>query len=287
MTAPLYLLSATLFFTALNICVKYLPHIPASELVFFRGLITLIICYVALKKMKISVWGQQKKLLILRGFFGTLSLLALFYGLQRMPIAMAMTLSNLAPLFTVMLAHFLLRERSHWLHGVCLFGAFGGVLLVKGADLNVPWSLALIGVGGAFSAACAYTCIRVLRHSDHVMVILFYFPLLSVPITFFPMIKNWVTPSLQDWLLIGIIGILTQWAQYFMTKAYQLEKAAKIMIYNYAAILWALLVGFFIFHETLSLWQWIGFASILSSLIFSARLSRQEAAEEELRARAV
>jgi drug/metabolite transporter (DMT)-like permease len=283
MTAPLYLLSATFFFTALNICVKYLPHIPSSQLVFFRGLISLVICYFALKKMKISVWGKQKKILILRGFFGTLSLLALFYGLQRMPIAMAMTLSNLAPLFTVMLAHFLLRERSHWLHGVCLFGAFLGVIFVKGADLNVPWSLALIGIGGAFSAACAYTCIRLLRHSDHALVIIFYFPMLSVPMTIVPMYKYWVTPTWQDWSLIFTIGLLTQWAQYFMTRAYQLEKAAKIMIYNYAAILWAFLVGYFIFDETLTSWQWVGFSLILFCLIFSARLSFREAESAEVR----
>jgi drug/metabolite transporter (DMT)-like permease len=277
MTAPLYLLSATLFFTALNICVKYLPHIPAAELVFFRGAISFVICYGAIKKMGISPWGQQKKLLLYRGLFGTISLLALFYGLQRMPIAMAMTLSNLAPLFTVLLAHVLLGERSHPLHGLFLFGAFAGVVLVKGVDITVPWSLALIGVGGAFCAACAYTCIRLLRNSDHAFVVIFYFPLVSMPLTVGPMIQSWVTPSIKEWGLILLIGFLTQWAQYFMTKAYQLEQAAKIMIYNYAAIVWALLVGVFYFKESLQVWQWAGFAVILFCLVASARLSKAEA----------
>ncbi len=279
MTAPLYLLSATFFFTALNICVKYLPHIPASELIFFRGLVSLTICYVAIRRLKTSPWGQQKKWLLLRGFFGTISLLALFYGLQRMPIAMAMTLSNLAPLFTVMLAHFFLKERSHWLHGVCLFGAFLGVIMVKGADLSVPWSLALIGIGGALSAACAYTCIRILKDTEQAFVIIFYFPLVSLPLTFYPMIQYWVTPSFKEGCIILLIGFLTQWAQYFMTRAYQLEKAAKIMIYNYAAIIWALLVGFFFFDETLKTWQWLGFASILFCLVYSAHLSAHESEE--------
>lgn len=190
---------------------------------------------------------------------------------------MAMTLSNLAPLFTVFLAHFLLKERSHWLHAACLFGAFVGVILVKGADLNVPWSLALLGIGGAFSAACAYTCIRVLKESEHAFVIIFYFPLMSLPMTVLPTFKYWVTPSLKDGCLIVLIGFLTQWAQYFMTRAYQLEKAAKIMIYNYAAIVWALLVGYFFFDERLELWQWIGFLVILTCLVFSARVSAREA----------
>ncbi len=280
MTAPLYLLSATIFFTALNICVKYLPHIPASELIFFRGLVSLIICYVAIRKLKISPWGKQKKTLLMRGFFGTLSLLALFYGLQRMPLAMAMTLSNLAPLFTVLLAHFLLRERSHPLHFLFLMGAFVGVVLVKGVDLTVPWALAFIGIGGAFFAACAYTCIRLLRNTDHAFVVIFYFPLVSLPMTVVPMINNWVSPTWKEAGLILLIGILTQWAQYFMTKAYQLEAAGKIMIYNYAAIVWALLVGVMYFQETLLPWQWVGFVVILFCLIASARLSRAEAEGE-------
>lgn len=276
MGAPLYLLTATLFFTALNICVKFLPQIPASELVFFRGLVSFVICYVILKRKGIPLWGNNKKLLILRGLFGTLSLLALFYGLQRMPIAMAMTLSNLAPLFTVLLAHIFLKEKAHWIHGLFLFGAFVGVLLVKGVDFSISWSLAVIGIIGAFVAACAYTCIRLLKDSDDTLVIIFYFPLLSMPITLFPMLQNWVTPSYKEAILILFIGLLTQCAQYFMTKAYQLEKASKIMIYNYAAIIWALLVGLFVFHEPIVGWQWVGFTVILMCLLLSARISAQE-----------
>jgi drug/metabolite transporter (DMT)-like permease len=275
-TAPLYLLSATLFFTALNICVKYLPHIPATELILFRGLISLVICYIAIKNMGISPWGRQKKLLLYRGLFGTISLLALFYGLQRMPLAMAMTISNLAPLFTVLLAHFWLGEKAHPLQFFLLLGAFVGVVLVKGVDLTIPWSLAAIGIGGAFFAACAYTCIRLMKDSDHAFVVIFYFPLVSIPITIVPTIQNWVTPTWSEAGLILLIGFFTQWAQYFMTKAYQLEKASKIMIYNYAAIVWALLVGVFYFHETLQLWQWFGFSVILFCLVASARLSLRE-----------
>lgn len=199
-----------------------------------------------------------------------------------MPIAMAMTLSNLAPLFTVMLAHFLLGEKSHPLHGLYLFGAFVGVVLIKGVDLSVPWSLAVIGIAGSFFAACAYTCIRLLRHSDHAFVVIFYFPLVSMPLTVGPMIYSWVTPTWKEAGLILLIGFFTQWAQYFMTKAYQLEQAAKIMIYNYAAIVWALLVGVFYFRETLQMWQWVGFAVILFCLLASARLSRAEAQKSQI-----
>lgn len=268
--AVVYILSATFLFTALNVCVKYLPHLPTSQVVLFRGLVSLIICYFYLKKMGISPWGQHKKVLILRGIFGTLSLFALFYCLKHMPIAMAMTLSNLAPLFAVLIAHFFLGEESHWSQFVFLIVAFGGVVLVKGWDSSVPWSLAVLGIFGAFMAGCAYTCVRSLRTQDHPLVVVFYFPLLSLPMMIGPAVTQWVSPSLRDWLLLILIGILTQFAQYFMTVAYQLERASKIMIYNYTGLIWAVLVGGLFFGEHFELPQILGLGVVVACLLGSA-----------------
>ncbi len=230
----------------------------------------MVICFMMIRKMGLSVWGKNHKILILRGIFGTLSLYSLFYCLQHMPIAMAMTLSNLAPLFTVLIAHFVLGEESHWSQFVFLVLAFIGVVFVKGWDVNVSWGLASLGVFGAFMAGCAYTCVRSLREEDHPLVVVFYFPLLSFPIMIVPTVQEWVTPSWSDWGLLLLIGVLTQWAQYFMTVAYQLERASKIMIFNYSGIIWAVLVGGFFFDEHLQGQQWIGLAIVVASLLLSS-----------------
>jgi drug/metabolite transporter (DMT)-like permease len=268
--AGFYLLLSTLLFTALNILVKYLPGVPTSELVLFRGLVSLSICYVFLKRMGISPWGKNKKLLILRGFFGTLSLFCMFYSLQHMPIAMAMTFSNMSPLFTVIIAHFFLKEKVHPLHVVFLLLAFGGVILVKGWDSSVPWSLALIGISTAAFAACAYTSVRALRGSDHAMVAVFYFPLISVPMMIIPVAVDWVPLGIKEIALIVLIGVLTQFAQYFMTRAYQMEKASHVMIYNYAGIVWAVCTGWWLFDEKLKAQQFLGLLVIFLCLVGSS-----------------
>lgn len=274
--ASRYLIAATALFTALNICVKFLPHIPTSELVFFRGVISLVLCWYYARKNHLSIWGNNKKVLILRGIFGTTSLFALFYCLQRMPLAMAMVISNLAPLFTVLIAHYLLRERAFWVNWFLLMGAFVGVVLVKGLDPNVPWELAIIGIGGAFAAACAYTCVRILRNTDHPLIVIFYFPLISLPMMAGPMIYHWVTPNLSDIGIMILIGVLTQVAQYFMTVAYQLEKASKIMVFNYAGVLWAILFGGLLFGEMLSTVQFAGVILIFISILLSSIYERQQ-----------
>jgi drug/metabolite transporter (DMT)-like permease len=274
--ASRYLIAATALFTALNICVKYLPHIPASELVFFRGVISLFLCWHYARKKKVPILGNNKKVLVLRGLFGTTSLFILFYCLQRIPLAMATVLSNLAPLFTVLIAHYLLRERAIWLNWVLLFFAFVGVVLVKGWDPSIPWGLALFGVGGAVAAAGAYTCVRVLRTTDHPLVVIFYFPLVSIPLMAIPMFLQWVTPSWRDLWIMVLLGILTQVAQYYMTLAYQLEKASKVMVYNYAGVVWAMIFGALLFQEVFELPQYAGVLLIFVAIVASSYFERRQ-----------
>lgn len=274
--ATRYILIATLLFTALNICVKYLPHIPTAQLVFFRGLVTFVLSggYAYIKG--IPLLGKNRRVLLLRGFFGTVSLFALFYCLQNMPLAMASVLANLAPLFTVWIAHTILKERAQWLHGVLLVVAFIGVLLVKGWDTNVSWDLAGIGVVGAVAAACAYTCVRLLRTTDHPLIVVFYFPFISMPLMLVPMLIQWVSPTAKDWLMILLIGVLTQVAQYCMTLSYQLETAAKIMVFNYAGVVWSIVFGAVLFQEIFAAPQFLGVGLIFCAIVAASLYERRD-----------
>lgn len=273
--AARYILIATLLFTALNVCVKYLPHIPASELVFFRGLVTLFISAFYVVQKKLPLMGNNKPVLVLRGFFGTMSLFALFYCLQHIPLAMATVISNLAPLFTVLIAHYFLKEKATWMNWILLVVAFLGVLLIKGWDPSVSWRYAFIGIAGAFSAACAYTCVRMLRTTEHAMVVILHFQVMCLPLMFVPMLMYWVSPSLQDWGMIVVLGVLTQFAQYYMTVSYQLETASKIMVFNYAGVIWSLIVGALLFNELFAGPQMVGVLIIFVSIVASAFYERQ------------
>ena len=72
------------------------------------------------------------------------------------------------------------------------------------------------------------------------------------------MIYQWVTPIGHEWLVLLTIGVLTQAAQYFMTLAYQMETAAKVMIFNYAGLFWGVLFGWTLFEEKLTATQLLG-----------------------------
>ena len=138
---------------------------------------------------------------------------------------------------------------------------------MRGGVEPVPVQWILLGLFAAFMASCAYTCVRHLRLSEDPLVVILYFPLVTVPLIGPVATYEWMPPNgWHDWLWIAAIGVLTQMAQYFMTLAYQMEKAAKIMIFNYTGLFWGVFFGYVFFQETLTLQQVLGILIVFSCL---------------------
>ena len=81
------LVFASFFFSLMTLCVKNIDNrIPIYELVFFRSLLSLTITLFIVHKKKISPWGNNKPLLLLRGLLGTAALVCIFYAIRNMPL---------------------------------------------------------------------------------------------------------------------------------------------------------------------------------------------------------
>jgi len=101
-----HMLLSTFFFSLMNLSIKFVPHIPAFELILFRSVISLVLSYGLIHYKGLNPLGNNRKFLLLRGFFGMLSLTTFFFTLQKLPLASAVTLQYLSPIFTVLFAVF-------------------------------------------------------------------------------------------------------------------------------------------------------------------------------------
>jgi drug/metabolite transporter (DMT)-like permease len=263
-----HMLLAVFFFSLMNVFVKLLPHIPAIEIVFFRALVSLIISIALLKIYKIHFWGNNKKILILRGAAGMIGLIFYFKLIQSIPLASAVTILFLAPIFTNILGIFIVKERVHPLQWIFFLISFVGILLVKGFDDRIQPIHLIIGIIASIFSGLAYNFIRKLKTSDHPLVIIFYFPLITMPFAGAYSSLNWVKPAGLDWLILILVGIFTQTAQYFMTRSYQSEELSKVANLRYLSIVFAWSYGFFIFHENYNLLAYAGiFLAVLGVLL--------------------
>lgn len=271
------LIFSGLCFAVVHASVKFLPGLPAHELVFFRALISCSLSLAALRAAKLSPWGHNRKMLLARGFAGTIALLLYFKTLQVMPLASAVTIQYLHPIFTVILAGLLLKEKPTWLQWIFFAASFGGVLLVEGFDTRVTPLHALIGVVAAMASAVAYNLIRALRTEDHALVVVFYLPFVNLLVTAPMTAMEWVMPQGWQWVVLLLIGVFTQVAQYFMTLAYQGDRASNISNLNYLGIVYALVIGMLVWGEDVELMALVGMAVIVGSAALSTRFGKVKA----------
>ena len=267
---------ATIFFMVVKIFVKMLPHIPPMEIVFFRCLISFLITYYLLKRKGHNILGTNRSLLMMRGIFGTIGLYCYFVILQEIPLATASTLIYFTPLFTSLVGVFLLREKMSIIQWVLLLIAFFGIILIQGFDSRVNIFYLLIGLGGSLCAAFAYSIIRYLRDKEHSLVLMIYFPMIAFPIGGLISIFNWVQPNLIDLSLLILIGVFTQFAQYFMTKAFQSEKVSKVSIVSYSELVFVLLIGNIFFDEKFEFLVYLGMILVTFGVVFNIILARND-----------
>jgi len=266
-----YILVSTFFFALMNTGVKYLERVPAHEIVLFRALVTLVVGYILIRRAGLHPWGNNKPVLILRGLAGTAALVMYFYTLQVMPLATAVTVQYLSPIFTIIIAGVMLRESTRPIQWLFFVISFGGVVLIRGFDARVSTPDLLVGIAAAVFSGLAYNFIRKLRGQDHPLVVVFYFPMVTVPLVGSYTVTHWVGPTAVEWVVLILIGLATTVAQIYMTMAYQSERASNVSIFNYLGTVYAIIIGLVLFDETVQYLALLGIGLILFGVIMSSR----------------
>lgn len=253
-------------FALMTACVKLVSthNIPVFEIVAARGLVSLIISYVDIKRKKIPVWGNNKKLLIARGVVGTLALICVYYAVTTLPLAEATLLQYLYPVFTAILAFLFLKERIQRSTLICILLCLLGLLAMVKPNLSftgeavLPWFSVLAALGGALGSGTAYVLVKRLSKCEDSSVIIFYFPLIALPLSVILLGDDFVMPNSEALLLLLFVGIFTQIGQVGLTKAMQSEVAAKVSAFSYVQVLFSTILGIIIFNEVPSIWTLIG-----------------------------
>ena len=261
-----FMLLSAFSFALMTACVKLVSthNIPVFEIVAARGLVSLVISYVDIKRKKIAVWGNNKTLLISRGVVGTLALICVYYAVTTLPLAEATLLQYTYPVFTALLAFFFLKERIQRSTLVCIALCLVGLLAMVQPNLALsngtvlPWFSVFIALLGALGSGTAYVIVKRLSKTEDSSVIIFYFPLIALPLSLILLGDGFVMPNGEALLLLLFVGIFTQIGQVGLTKAMQTEVAGKVSAFSYVQVVFSTILGVLIFNEIPSVWTLIG-----------------------------
>jgi len=288
LAASQYMMISALSFSLMSLFVKLSANagIPVIEILASRTLISLVLSYWFAKRAGLYIWGTHRRLLIARGLVGFCALLLVYYCISELPLAEATILQFLSPIFTALLGWLILREQvSKSLAASITLSLLGAVVITKPglfhASLNLasnallpPMAIAA-GIGGAMLSGLAYVLVRKLSDLEHPLVIVFYFPMIALPLTIPFTIAQFVMPDLLTLGYLVLVGGLTQLGQLSLTQAMQTENASKNMAFAYLQVVFAALWGVLILNEQLLASTIAGGALVLIGAFINYRSSRK------------
>ena len=265
------MLISSFAFSLMQVCVKLLSGFPVTELIFFRSIVSLALSLIVVWKAGVSPFGNSRKYLILRGVFGVIALSMFFYTLQNMPIATAITIQYLSPIFTSLFAIWILKEPMKNWQWLFFAISFAGILVMKGLNDDIETIYVVVGIIAAAFAGLAYNMIRKVKDTDHPVVVVLYFPLVAIPVMGAFSFFYWKTPIGVEWFLLLAMGVFTQIAQVFMTKAWQAESANKVASLKYVGIVFALFFDFTLFNIIPPWANILGILIVLLGVVLNVR----------------
>jgi drug/metabolite transporter (DMT)-like permease len=256
----LKLASVLVFITMASLIKAASAHVPAGQAVFFRSFfaIPVILVWLAQRHELTTGLGTADPMgHVWRGFAGTLAMGLGFAGLGLLPLPEVTALGYAAPLLTVVFAAMFLGEtvRAFRIGAVVL--GLAGVLIVLSPRLSVldgaaghreALGAALILTSAVF-AALAQVFVRKLVHTEKTPAIVFWFSVTASLLALVTLPFGWVWPTWREAGLLVGAGLLGGIGQILLTESYREADASLVAPFDYASMLFALVIGYAVFDE--------------------------------------
>ncbi len=254
-------LGSVLIFIVMQAMIKATSaHVPGGEAVFFRSLFAIPVIVVWLAMVgdlrnglgTANPWGH-----VWRGLMGTLAMGLGFSGLAYLPLPEVTAIGYAAPLLTVIFAAMFLGEEVRLFRISTVILGMIGVLIVlsprltvaKGAAGTAEAFGAVVVLGGAIFAALAQVTVRKLVATERTPVIVFWFSVTATCLSLITIPFGWVMPTPGEAALLVGAGLLGGTGQILLTSSYREADASLVAPFDYASMIFALLIGWFVFAE--------------------------------------
>ncbi|QOQ88119.1 DMT family transporter [Campylobacter corcagiensis] len=283
---------ASLFFAITGACAKAVSAggMSSVEVSFFRNVVGLGIVVFGIYKYGTNNKGGQPVMLFLRGFIGTISMLAFFYNIATIGLAEAFTFAKTAPMFLAFFGVIFFGEKIGFKAWFGIFLGFFGILLIMQPNLGFKISHAMGLINGVL-AAFAYLSVHELRKSYDTKTIVLSFMLsgtlipvfcmvvaefVNTPAFFDFMFAKFIMPSGISWLWIVLMGVSGLVFQSYMTKAYAASKhAGTVAAIGYTDIIFSMIIGFFMGDNLPNLLAFLGIIIVIISGVIVATQNKK------------
>lgn len=272
-----FLVIAALGFALMSMFVKLAGNeIPATQKVLFRNGVSFIISLAMVIYHKDSFYGKRanQKLLIVRSTFGTVGMLLFFYSISQLTIGDANMLNKLSTFFLIIFSAVFLKEKLKPYQVWMIVLAFIGSLFIIKPAFDIDIFPYITSVLAAMAAGAAYTVLRLLGKKEAYYTVVLYFSTFSVVTVTLLMVIidkpffNFTMMSSKEIIYLTLAGIFATVGQFGTTLAYKFAPAKEISIFNYTNVIFASLIGIFVFSDSVDIFSYIGYVIIFAAAYY-------------------
>lgn len=279
-------LFSTAMFALMGAQARYLAGAyPAGQVAFFRSLFALIPIFIffGLRGDLRQIRTTNPAAHLIRGSFAVVGTFCTFAALARMPIGDYTAIVYSAPLLTVVFAWLILKERVRRYRWSAVLVGFIGVLLMLTPYFydRIDWTSA-IGVGVIFALMNACTTagatiqIKRITATETTPAIVTFMALIVLICSLASLPFGWSFPTTPlHWVLLVGIGITGGLGQIGFTESYRYAPASFLAPFDYISMIWAFLIGYWIFDEVPTIFVLFGAAIVAGAGIFVILRERQ------------
>jgi drug/metabolite transporter (DMT)-like permease len=287
----LWLVSGGFIFTSNSAMIRLLSaEIESVQTAFFRAFFSVLLLAPMIVTGRVRPWKSER----LQGHFwrtamGTTSMVLGFYAVSMLPLADATALAFSQPLFSVVLAALVLREKVRWRRWSATIVGFIGVLVMVRPGSGSLQPGAAVAVLNALASATSILLVRRLSDSEKPLMILTQFALFSTLLLVGPAIWFWKWPSAWGWVLAVGVSISATIGQYFWVQAFAVGEMSAVAPFDYLRLPFAVFVGWMIWSEMPVVWTYVGAAIVIASALYIAyresQIVRERRAAERISSR--
>ena len=257
-------LISALLFAAMSALVRQLGDVaPVGQMVFFRSafaILPVVVIYALRGELMTAVRTGRPLGQLGRGMLSVCGMFTNFSALTRLPLADATAISFASPLITVALARIILKERVRIYRWSAVLVGFAGVIVMLIPHFDIGHYAAsgaaataavgsLLAMASAFCNAGTVIQTRRLTQSETTSSIVFYFSLVCAIAGALTLPFAWHSPTPAELAKLVMLGILGGVAHIFLTESYRHASASVVAPFDYSSMIWALLLGYWLFGE--------------------------------------
>lgn len=258
-------------------------RLPTGEVVFFRSLFALaplVLWYGVQGRLRDMTRTRSVWLHFGRGLTGTGGMFFNYMALSWLTLAQLTAFTYAVPIFTVIFAALLLGEAVGYFRWGAVVVGFGGVLVMLipafatgSAQSPAETDAFVAGAAAAlFAAACSalsFIQIRRMTLREDPAAIVFWFTVLTTVLGLCSLPLGWKMPRIDEMLLLLASGIFGLLAQVLMVLALRVAKASVLAPFEYAGMLWALLVSHAVFGASTDVYTVAGAVIVAGAGLFT------------------